>query len=263
MTQRPLNVNWYDHPRYYDIAFQSETQQEADFIEAAAKKYCDFRVRKLLEPACGTGRLVVEMAARGFRVAGLDLSRPMLDYLQRRLDRRKLSAKIIEADMAEFHTTAKYDAAFCTVNSFRHLLTETAARRHLECVADALRPGGIYILGLHMLPLDAAENDCERWTERQGRTQVSVTLRVVETDRRRRIERLRVSLLARDGGKTLRMRDEFPFRMYTTPQFRRLLKSVPAFQLRDTYDFWYDIDEPQPFNDDSADMVFILQKIKP
>lgn len=259
-TSKPTAVNWYDHPRYYDIAFRSETRQEARFIEAACQKYCDFKVRRLFEPACGTGRLVVEMAARGYRVTGLDLNRPSLDFLRRRLARRGLRAKIMENDMAEFRLTAKADAAFCTVNSFRHLLTEASARRHLECVADSLRPGGIYILGLHMLPLDIDENDCERWTERQGRTQVTVTLRVLETDRRRRVERLRASLLVRDGEKTVRLRDEFSFRMYTAAQFLRLLKSVPAFELCDTYDFWYEIDEPQEFNNDSADTVFILRK---
>ena len=94
----------------------------------------------------------------------------------------------------------KFDAAYCTFDSFRHLLTEQAARRHLECVAESLRPGGIYILGFHLLPLDAAEECTEHWTGRHGRTQVSVTLRVLATDRRRRMETLRVSLLVRNGA---------------------------------------------------------------
>ena len=84
----PLESNWYDHPRYYDIAFRSETTPEADFIEAACRKYCPFRTHRLLEPACGTGRLVVELALRGYRLTGYDLSGPGLDYLRQRLARR-------------------------------------------------------------------------------------------------------------------------------------------------------------------------------
>jgi hypothetical protein len=139
-------------------------------------------------------------------------------------------------------------------------LSEQSARRHLECVAESLRPGGIYILGFHLLPLDASEECIERWTERAGRTQVTVTLRVLETDRRERIERLRVSLLVRKGEKELRLRDEFPFRMYTAAQFRRLLKSVPAFELCDVYDFWYEIERPFELSDELSDSVFILRK---
>jgi SAM-dependent methyltransferase len=169
---------------------------------------------------------------------------------------------VFEADMAEFSVSkrATFDAAFCTVNTFRHLLTEESARRHLECIAESLRPGGIYVLGLHLLPSDAAEEDGERWSEQQGKTKVTVTLRVLSTDRRRRVERLRVSLLARVGAKEIRLRDEFSFRMYTLAQFRRLLRSVPSLELCGVYDFWYDINEPQPLNNDSADTVFVLRK---
>jgi hypothetical protein len=140
------------------------------------------------------------------------------------------------------------------------LLTEAAARRHLECVAESLRPGGIYILGLHLLPPDAAEEDGERWTARHGQTQVTVTLRVLETDRRRRIEKLRVCLLVRRSGQEFRLRHEFPFRMYTAGQFRRLLAAVPSLELCDVYDFWYEIDYPLQLNDEMADTVFILRK---
>jgi hypothetical protein len=139
-------------------------------------------------------------------------------------------------------------------------LTEQAARRHLECVSQSLRSGGIYVLGFHLLPMDASEEDTERWTERQGRTQVTVTLRVLSTDRRRRIERLRVCLLARVGAKEVRLRDEFSFRMYTAAQFRRLLASVPSLELCGVYDFWYEIDHPMEFNDDRTDTVFVLRK---
>lgn len=262
MTKKQiLQANWYDYPRYYDLAFQADTQCEADFIEAACRKYCPFKARKLLEPACGTGRLVTELAARGYRVTGFDLNRPSLNYLRRRLVRRKLPAEALELDMADFQLARPVDAAYCTVNTFRHLLTEELARQHLECIAAALRPGGIYVLGMHLLPPDAAEEDGERWTERRGRTQVTVTLRVLATDRRRRVERLRVSLLVRDNGREIRLRDEFSFRMYTARQFRRLLASVPSLELCDVYDFWYEIDQPLKLNDDRADTVFVLRRI--
>ncbi len=255
---------WYDHPKYYDISFRSETRREADFIEAACKKYCPRPAKRLLEPACGTGRLVTELASRGYQVTGIDLSEPSTEYLKRRLARRKLQATVRLGDMADFRLPSPVDAAFCTFNSFRHLTTEQTARRHLECVAESLRPGGIYILGFHLLPLDADEESTERWTERQGDTQVTVTFRAMEADRRSRIERIRVSLLVREGRgermKTIRLRDEFPLRIYTASQFRRLLRSVPAFELCDVYDFWYEIDHPVKFDDDSADSVFILRK---
>src|SRR6266478_4235835 len=161
-------ANWYDHPQYYDIAFQSYTAGEADFIEAACRKYCPFSVRRFLEPACGSGRLLTTLARRGYQVTGFDLSQPALRYLQRRLARSGLNAETFEAEMSNFRLRRRVDAAYCTISTFRYLLTEQAARGHLECIVDSLRPGGIYVLGLHLLPLGVDKEDAECWTERRG-----------------------------------------------------------------------------------------------
>ena len=135
----PEPTDCYDYPQYWDLAFRSETKLEADFIEAAGKKYCDFPVKRLLEPGCGGGRLVVEMASRGYDVTGFDLSEPSIRYLRKRLARRKLAARAITADMTRFVPRKQVDAAFCTLNTFRHLTTEQTARRHLECAGGISR----------------------------------------------------------------------------------------------------------------------------
>src|SRR5205809_6964742 len=113
---RILVGSWYDYPQYCDIAFQAYTQREADFIEAACRKYCPFDVRRLLEPACGSGRVVTELAARGYQVTGFDLSQPALSYLRRRLKRRRLHAETLQAEMSAFRLSRRVDAAYCTVN---------------------------------------------------------------------------------------------------------------------------------------------------
>ncbi|MDW8037116.1 MAG: class I SAM-dependent methyltransferase, partial [Thermoguttaceae bacterium] len=277
-------------------------------IEAACQKYASGTVRTLLEPACGTGRLVVELARRGYQVFGLDTNLAALGYLRRRLRRRGLPSLAFAADMSRFALAAPVDAAYCTFDSFRHLLTEHAARQHLQCMAQAVRPGGIYILGFHLLPPDASDQCIERWTEQRGRTEVTVTLRVLRCNRRQRIEWIRIALLVRKqlerkvpantGNllknhrpttetrsiqkkrfrlpkptqwqqstpshlqtiQVLRFRDEFPLRIYTARQFRRLLATVPQWQLADVYDFWYEIDRPMKLTDQMADCVFILRR---
>jgi SAM-dependent methyltransferase len=257
---KPIVGDWYDHPEIYDLSLRDETPQEAAFVEAACRKYCAFPVERLLEPACGSGRMVTEMAARGYQVTGLDLNEKALAYLRKRLARRKLRAEVCLADMTDFRLPQPIDAAFCLVNSFRHLLTEESARNHLECVARHLRPGGIYILGLHLVPPDADYASIERWRTRQGQTQVSTDLRVVASDRRRRIESLQVSLRVRRGEKLWRFRGRFDLRLYNATQFRKLLASVPALELCDVYDFWYEIDEPLELNNKISDTVFVLRR---
>jgi SAM-dependent methyltransferase len=259
-SSRILVANWFDYPQYYDIAFQAYTRQEADFIEAACRKYCPFAARRFLEPACGSGRLITELAARGYQMTGFDLSQPALSYLRRRLARRLLHAETFEAEMSNFRLARPVDAAYCTVNTFRHLLTEQAARGHLECVAGSLCPGGIYLLGLHLLPLDAEPEDDARWTEWRGETKVTVTLRMLRIDLRRRIENLRVCLLVRRGSKELRLRHEFQLRTYTARQFRRLLGSVSSLELCNIYYSRYDIRRQPDLNDEIAYGVVVLRR---
>src|SRR5947208_11144554 len=182
---RILVANWYDYPQCCEIAFQAYTLREADFIVAACRKYCPFAVRRFLEPACGSGRLFRELVARGYQVTGFDLSQPALSYLRRQLKRRALHAETFVAEMSDFRLGQPVDAAYCTVSTFPHLLTEQAARCHLQCIVRGLRRGGIYVLGLRLLPVDVDISHAERWTQRRGKTKVTVTQRVLCIDRRR------------------------------------------------------------------------------
>ena len=256
-------ANWFDFPQYYDIAFQAYTWWEANFIEAACRKYCSFDAHRFLEPACGSGRLIIGLAARGYQMAGFDLSRPALRYLRRRLARRRLHAEIFEAEMSDFRFGPRVDAAYCTVNTFRHLLTEQAARGHLRCIAGSLRPGGIYVLGLHLLPVDVDEEGVLHWTERRGETKVTVTLRMLHTDLRRRIEDLEVCMLVHRESRELRLRHEFQLRTYTSKQFQLLLGSVPSLELCDVYDSRYDIAQPSGLNDEMAYSLVVLRRRLP
>lgn len=199
-TKEVSKDSWYDHPEWFEIGFQDETQKEADFFEKAFEKYCPFKVKRVFEPACGGGRLVVEMASRGYRVTGFDLSKAMLEYTKQQLRDRKLKATLFQGDMTKFKLPVIHDAAFCTFNSFRHLTTEEAARSQLQCVANSLRSGGLYFLGLHLAPLDIADLCTERWFGKRDDIHVSTTLRVIASSRKTRLERLRISVLVKDFG---------------------------------------------------------------
>lgn len=253
--------NVYDHPEYFELLFQDETKAEADFVGAACRKYCTGRVRRILEPGCGGGRLSIELARRGFQMTSFDQSRPALEFLRRRLKRRRLHGRVFSADLSEFRVRQPMDAAVCTFNTFRHLLTEQEAESHLRCIARAIRRGGIYILGFHLLPLDVDEHCIERWRARRASTRVTATLRVLATDRRRRLEQIRISMSVQRGEQHWKLRTEFPLRMYTATQFRRLLRRVSAFELCDVFDFWYDIETPLRFDDEITDTLFVLRKM--
>lgn len=250
----------YDAPGYWDMAFSDETPYEATFIEEAAAHYLRSDRLSVLEIGCGGGRQVVELAKRGFDVTAFDLNESCIAWTQRQLKRRRLTADVFCGDMTSFRLSRSVDLVHCLVNTFRHLLTEEAARNHLESVAQSLRPGGIYLLGFHLLPPDTAEEDCERWTVNHRSTRVTTTIRVLNFSRRKRIETVRFSLKVTTPKKIIRLSTDHQLRIYRADQFRTLLRSVPSLRLLDVFDFCYDLSEPLKLNDDLGDAVFVLQK---
>lgn len=255
-------ADWYDYPQYFDMVFRDETLEEVAFFEKAFERFADGDVNRLLEPGCGSGRLVAAMASRGYQVTGLDLSTAMLRYLNNRLKRRRLSAKTVLGDMTAMQFDQPFDAAFCTFNTFRHLLDEKTAIQHLRNLADYVRRGGIYILGFHIIPEDADEECTERWKASHGGTDVSATLKVIGFDRKQRQEQLRVSIKAKKrSGKTQRIQSEFSLRVYTVPQAKRLFaKLKDVWEIAEIFDFDYDIEAPRRFDDDLTDALFVLKR---
>jgi SAM-dependent methyltransferase len=127
----------YDYPRYYDLVFGSDWRAEFHFLQACFERYASGQVRRIFEPACGTGRLVYRLAKAGYETSGLDLNPRAVDYCNRRLKRHGLPPTAFVGDMADFRLRRKMDASFNMINSFRHLTKEAEAEAHLRCMARA------------------------------------------------------------------------------------------------------------------------------
>lgn len=251
----------YDYPEYYDLVFGSDWKAEFDFIQDVFDRHGQGRIRSLFEPACGTGRLMIKLADAGFRVAGNDLNPAAVAYCNRRLQRRGHPATAIVADMADFTLKKPVDAMFNLINSFRHLQTETAARGHLRCVADNLRPGGLYLLGLHLTPV-ASEQRCteEAWNARRGHLTVNSRLWSEGIDSRRRKEGVGMTFDVYTPTKSLRIEEHTEFRTYTARQMNTLLASEPRLEQVAAYDFHYEIDEPITIDRETEDVVYVLRR---
>ena len=87
-------TNWYDLPTYYDVSFSYDMSDELSFLKKVFKKYCNSSKPKLLEPACGTGRLIIPLTFEGFDCSGFDLNKNAISYLENKLKSRNIRANI-------------------------------------------------------------------------------------------------------------------------------------------------------------------------
>ena len=245
------------------MVFRDETLDEVRFFEEAFDHYADGPVESVLEPGCGSGRLIAAMAARGYDATGLDLHPAMVEYLDRRLRRRGLHATTVLGDMTSMSLGRTFDAAFCTFNTFRHLPSETDAVSHLRSVAAHVRQGGLYILGYHIIPDDAEDTCVERWKASHGGTDLKVAFAVTAFDRKNRFEHVTVTIDARKrSGKRERLTSQFKLRTYNAVQTRRLLAKVKdVWSIAEIFDFDYDIDTTRDLNEDLNDALFVLKRL--
>ena len=95
---------------------------------------------QILDVCCGTGQIARWLTERGCRVTGLDHSRAMLKYAQKRAPR----ATFVLADAQGFALPPRYDAALSMFDSLNHVLTLAELAAAFRCIFDALAPGGIF-----------------------------------------------------------------------------------------------------------------------
>ncbi len=265
---RYTRIDWYDTPLYYDIVFEADTALEGDFLLAMLERHASgsasparrsTRPVRALEPACGSGRLIVELARRGLAVTGFDANPAMLAFARKRIVTHGLNAQLVAARLEQFQLRGRYDLAHCLVSTFKYLLDEEGARTHLESVARHLVDGGIYVLGFHLTDYAATSRNRERWVASRGAVHVVCNIQGWPADRRERLERVRSRLVITERGREKRAETDWLFRTYDAAQFRRLLRKVPTLEHVATYDFTYELEE-RPFDDAQLDCVAILRK---
>jgi SAM-dependent methyltransferase len=204
------DADWYELPTWYDVLHAPGTADEANAVVRIARRHGPPRAREpdtpltLLEPACGTARHLRHLARKGHGVCGVDLSAPMLDYARPLLDRAAgdrfhalAHADITDMSLLDLPQAGTFDAAFCLVNSLRHLPSDQAMTTHLRTTMDLLAPGGVYAvgLGLTVYGLEPASEDV--WRGARGRLSVAQTVQyvpgegdgsgVAEAERRERV----------------------------------------------------------------------------
>jgi SAM-dependent methyltransferase len=260
MARSWASVDWYDHPRWYDAIYASGTRREADFLEALVERHGRRGRRRALEPACGSGRLVAELARRGWRVAGFDASSAMLAHARARLARRGLRARLVEGRLERCPDFGLHELAYCLVSSFKYVRSEARALAHLRAIARGLVPGGLYVLGIDLAEYDSRRRWKERWNGRSGRARVALEVIGEPPDRRTRSEAMRSRVLVRGLGAPLRHESQWTFRTWDHAELARLLARAREFEHVATHGYDHDAARPIPFDGAQLDNVLVLRR---
>ena len=100
-----------------------------------------------LELAIGTGRIAVPLAARGVRVAGIDLSPDMVAQLRQKTE----EIPVTIGDMSTTKVEGTFSVAYIVFNSIFNLRTQDQQVACFENAAAHLEPGGRFVVEI-MVP---------------------------------------------------------------------------------------------------------------
>lgn len=231
MSRPRARAREYSAPRLYEIAFDMNRKGEVDFLVHCFKRYARRPVRGVLDIACGTGPHLMRLAARGYRMVGLDLSPSNIGFLRERLADKGYRGEALVGDMTDFELAQPVDAAICMQDSQGHLLTNEQLIAHLACVARALRRGGLYVFDRYMTSSWTDPARAWSWSRRRGRLIVRASFSALhDVDPVSQVFRERMTLEAVENGTRRVYRQTHLSRMVFPQELRALVALAGGFE---------------------------------
>ncbi len=139
---------WFSSKFYLEL-YQHRDEEDARWMVNLLQRSIPVNTcAKVLDIACGSGRHSLELARRGFKVTGFDLSKFLIDEAKKALKNSKekdLKVKFLIKDMRDFNFKKTFDIAVNIFTSFGYFDNDDENFRVIKNVSDSLKRGGYFV----------------------------------------------------------------------------------------------------------------------
>ena len=166
----------YGDPRHYDAQYAGITE-DVDFYLRQMEKYGE----PVLELGCGTGRIAIAAARRGFRITGLDITESMLACGREKARAAGVDIDWVLADCRDFDLARTFRMIFFPANSILHLHERSSFEACFSCVRGHLADAGrfvfdVFVPSLAILTRDPNERfPCHEYEDPDGKGMVRIS----------------------------------------------------------------------------------------
>lgn len=138
--------------RYYDVFYgQRNFEKECDFL-IQAWALCGVRPENILDLAGGTGNHGLVLAARGYKVCGVDASAEMLWLYGQKAAERGLAVDLLRQDLSKIALSRQFDAALCMGDAIGYLGDDSELCRFFLALAEQVKPYGVFVFDFWHTP---------------------------------------------------------------------------------------------------------------
>ncbi len=134
----------------YDLLMTGVPYQEWDVYLQQLLELRKLAPQRILDLACGTGTVSELLAARGYKVTGVDLAPGMIAEARRKAEEKNLAVDYYVQDAAELDLTGeKYDLCVSLFDSLNYIVEPERLQQAIMRVAAHLETGGLFIFDLN------------------------------------------------------------------------------------------------------------------
>lgn len=148
----------------YDLIAPFYDVEHAHFSEDLDlyRNFAELCGGKILELACGSGRVLLPLTQEGHEVTGVDTSSAMLAIARQQVEAAGVAARctLVQQNIISLHLAQKFRLAFIALGSFAHIITRKEQLMALKAAHAQLSPGGTFIIDI--------SNDDARYMEELG-----------------------------------------------------------------------------------------------
>ena len=119
----------------------------ADFFEKCFDRFLKGRPELVLDLACGTGSMTLELAHRGYDMIGVDGSADMLSEAYSRAEGARIL--FLQQDMRSFELYGTVGAVTCCLDSLNYLLENKDLLSCFRTVHNYLDPDGLFLFDMN------------------------------------------------------------------------------------------------------------------
>ncbi len=150
--------DWFNSPYYHKLYAHRDETEAAGFIDKLIAHLQPAKGTRMLDVACGKGRHSMQLAANGFDVTGIDLSKESIAHA---LQGENEHLHFYEHDMRLPFWINYFDIAFNFFTSFGYFNTQREHDNAIRTIATSLKPGGILVLDFLNVKFSAHESIAE------------------------------------------------------------------------------------------------------